>query len=266
VRFEGVSFAYVPNHPVLHDLSFEVAPGQRVAIVGPSGAGKSTITNLLLRLYEADAGRILVDGEEIRNYTVDSLRGQIGVVLQESLLFGVSVAENIAYGLTTRMPSASEVEDAAKVANAHTFIQQLPDGYATVLGERGATLSGGQRQRIAIARAAVRQAPLLIYDEPTASLDNENEQAVVAALEELAVGRTSFWITHDLTLAERADWVLYMEAGRLLEQGTHTELMAQGGRYAALYALQHEKAEEAEADEAKALPSPPPPKALHRTK
>lgn len=238
VCFEEVEFAYVPDHPILHKLSFSVQPGQRVALVGPSGAGKSTITNLLLRLYTPQGGRILIDGHDICDYMLASLRGQVGVVLQESLLFGVSVAENIGCGLIEGEADEAAIVAAAKIANAHEFVLALPQGYATVLGERGATLSGGQRQRIAIARAAIRQAPLVIYDEPTASLDNENEQAVVAALEQLAAGRTSFWITHDLTLAEKADVIFYIEDGQLLEQGDHDTLMAQAGRYAELYRVQ----------------------------
>jgi ATP-binding cassette subfamily B protein len=238
VRFEDVEFAYLPGHPILSGLNFSVIAGQRVALVGPSGAGKSTITNLLLRLYAPQSGRILIDGQDIRTYTLASLRNQVGVVLQESLLFGVTVAENIGYGLATGEASEEEIVAAAKIANAHDFIMALPQGYATVLGERGATLSGGQRQRIAIARAAVRQAPLVVYDEPTASLDNENEVAVTTALEQLAAGRTSFWITHDLTLAEKADLILYIEDGQLIEQGDHATLLAQRGRYAKLYRIQ----------------------------
>jgi len=238
VRFEDIEFAYLPGYPILSGLSFSVAAGQRVALVGPSGAGKSTITNLLLRLYAPQRGRILIDDQDIRTYTPASLRGQAGVVLQESLLFGVSVAENIGYGAAVGEASEEEIVAAAKIANAHDFIMALPQGYATVLGERGATLSGGQRQRIAIARAAVRRAPLVIYDEPTAGLDSENEAAVTAALEQLAAGRTSFWITHHLMLAKKADLILYIEDGRLIEQGDHATLLARRGRYAELYRAQ----------------------------
>ncbi|MCC6166854.1 MAG: ATP-binding cassette domain-containing protein [Caldilineaceae bacterium] len=247
VRFENVVFSYLPGHPILQDADFVVHPGQRVALVGPSGEGKSTIAGLLLRLYEPQAGRITIDGQDIRSFTLESLRRQVGVVMQESLLFGVSIRENIAYGAAGA--SNAEVEAAAKLANAHDFILALPQGYDTVLGERGATLSGGQRQRIAIARAAVRQAPLLIYDEPTTSLDNENEQAVVSALLQIATGRTTFWITHDLTLAEDADLILYIQDGRVQEQGAHAELMARDGRYAALYRIQLGSAAQSLADE-----------------
>lgn len=251
VRFADIEFAYLPGYPILSGLNFSVTAGQRVALVGPSGAGKSTITNLLLRLYAPQRGRILIDDQDIRTYTPASLRSQVGVVLQESLLFGVTVAENIGYGVAMGEASVEEIVAAAKIANAHDFIMALPQGYATVLGERGATLSGGQRQRIAIARAAVRRAPLVIYDEPTAGLDHENEAAVTAALEQLAAGRTSFWITHNLMLAEKADLILYIEDGHLIEQGDHATLLAQRGRYAKLY-----RAQRAAGDSSRALNEP----------
>ncbi|MFQ4142302.1 ABC transporter ATP-binding protein [Chlorogloeopsis sp. ULAP02] len=236
VEFSEVSFAYKPGHPVLQGIDFVVQPGQQVAIVGHSGSGKSTLANLLLRLYDPSKGSILIDGEDIRNYTLESLRAQISVVLQDSLLFAASVWDNIAYG----SPTATEEEAirAAKLANAHDFITNLPQGYDTVLGERGVTLSGGQRQRIAIARAAIRQAPILILDEPTTGLDKENEQEVLDALKRLSQGRTTFLIVHDLDLAARADCILYLERGRLVERGTHDELMQLNHRYAALYRLQ----------------------------
>jgi ATP-binding cassette, subfamily B, bacterial len=236
VRFENVSFGYEPNHPVLRDLDLAVEPGQRIALVGGSGGGKSTLASLLPRLYDPTAGRVLIDGRDIRTYTLQSLRRQIAIVLQESVLFAVSVRDNIAYGapgVTDR-----EIEAAARLANAHDFIMRLPDGYDTILGERGATLSGGQRQRIAIARAAVRNAPIVILDEPTTGLDNESAQAVNEALDRLTADRTTFVIAHDLRTIERADLILYMEQGRVIERGTHAGLITLGGRYAALHAIQ----------------------------
>jgi ATP-binding cassette, subfamily B, bacterial len=236
VRFEAVSFGYEPGRPVLEQIDFELRPGQRVALAGPSGIGKSTLASLLLRLYDPTEGRVLIDGRDIREYTLASLRAQISAVLQDNSLFAASAHDNIAYGA----PGATreEVEAAARLANAHDFIRALPQGYDTILGERGVTLSHGQRQRIALARAAVRMAPLLILDEPTTGLDEENERAVLDALERLALGRTTFLITHDLRLAAGADLILYLEKGRVLERGTHAELMQAGRRYAAVYQLQ----------------------------
>ena len=236
VRFEGVSFGYEPTHNILHDLSFDVQPGQQVAIVGPSGSGKSTLMSLLLRLYDPEAGRILIDGQELREYQLKSLRQQISVVLQESILFAASVRENIAYGKLGA--TEREIERAARLANAHDFIVDLPQGYDTILGERGATLSGGQRQRIAIARAAIRQAPIVILDEPTTGLDRASERAVNTAFERLTQGKTTFIISHDLQAVRNADLILYLEGGRILERGTHSELMLLGSHYATLYRLQ----------------------------
>jgi ATP-binding cassette subfamily B protein len=259
ITFEDVTFAYevtapsaepelargmqpegtvapLPGKPVLERLSLEIPAGCRAAIVGPSGAGKSTIAGLLMRLYDPKDGRILIDGRDVRDYTLASLRAQLGVVLQESLLFATSVRENIRDG----RPGAddAEVEAAAKLANAHEFVSALPQGYETVLGERGVTLSGGQRQRLAIARTAVRQAPILLLDEPTTGLDEENQRGVIDALDRVAGGRTTVLITHDLSLASRVDVIFYLDAGRVAESGTHEELLARGGRYAALYQLQ----------------------------
>lgn len=236
VRFEKVSFAYEPGHAVLKDVSFEIRPGERVAVVGASGGGKSTLASLLPRLYDPTGGRVTVDGYDLRELTLTSLRAQISVVLQDNLLFGASVRDNIAFGADD--PTAEEVEAAARLAHAHDFICCLPAGYDTVLGERGVTLSGGQRQRVAVARAAVRKAPILILDEPTVALDEENERLVTASLEQLSEQQSTLLITHDLRFAARADRVLYLENGRVVEQGAHDELMASGGRYAALYRLQ----------------------------
>jgi ATP-binding cassette subfamily B protein len=236
VRFAGVSYAYEPGHPVLRDVDFEARPGQRVALVGPSGSGKSTLVGMLLRLQDPTTGRVLVDDRDVREYTLASLRAQVTVLLQDALLFAASVHDNIAYGALHA--SDAEIVAAARLANAHAFITALPEGYGTVLGERGVTLSAGQRQRIAVARAALRHAPIVILDEPTTGLDAENERAVLQALERLTAGRTTFVVTHDLALSAAADLVLCLEAGRVVEQGTPQELARQEGRYAALDGLQ----------------------------
>jgi ATP-binding cassette subfamily B protein len=238
VQFEGVSFAYESGQSVLEAIDFEVEPGEHVALVGPSGIGKSTLVNLLLRFYDPARGRVLIDGIDIRALTLSSLRGQISVVLQDTFLFAASVRDNIAFGAAQASPEA--IEAAARLANAHEFIVALPKGYDTLLGERGVTLSGGQRQRLGIARAAVRQAPLLILDEPATGLDEENERAVLEALQRLAGDRTTFFISHDLRLAARADRIFYLERGQVLEHGTHAELIQASGRYAAVYNLQAE--------------------------
>lgn len=236
IQFDNVSFAYEPGQWALRHLTLTIQPGQQVALVGPSGGGKSSLASLLLRLYDPLEGRILIDGHDLREYKVDSLRRQISVVLQDSVLFAVSVRDNIAYG--SLGASAKDVEWAARLANAHDFIMALPQGYNTVLGERGATLSGGQRQRIAIARAAIRQSPIIILDEPTTGLDQQNEYEVNEALDRLTHGRTTFTISHNLRAVEAADLILYLEKGKIIEQGTHAELMKLGDRYANLYNLQ----------------------------
>jgi ATP-binding cassette subfamily B protein len=233
VRFDNVSFGYEVGRDILKNISFEVFPGQQVAIVGASGSGKSTLISLLLRLYDPTSGQIFIDGYDVRDYTLDSLRQQISVVLQDSVLFAVSVRENIAYG--NLLASDRDIERAARLANANDFINQLPDGYETILGERGANLSGGQRQRIAIARAAIRQAPIIILDEATTGLDSVSERAVNEALQRLSQEKTTFIISHNLRSVENADLILYLENGQILEQGTHKQLLKNQAGYAKLY-------------------------------
>ena len=233
IVFRDVSFDYGDGKDVLRNISFSVSPGQRLALVGVSGAGKSTIVSLILRLYEPQRGAILIDGRDLRQYKRASLRRHIGIVLQQSLLFGATIRENIAYG----KPKATleEIETAARAANADEFIQRLEHGYDTVIGERGATLSGGQRQRIAIARALIRDAPVLILDEPMTGLDGESEGKVREALDRLMAGKTCIVITHDLQSVADADQVLVLEAGHIVDHGTHAELAARSGRYRQLY-------------------------------
>jgi ATP-binding cassette subfamily B protein len=236
VEFRCVSFAYEDRSNTIDNLSLTVLPGQKVALVGASGGGKSTLVSLLLRLYDPQQGRILIDGHDIKEYTLDSLRKQISIVLQDSILFATTIKENIAYGCVAA--TDKEIEMAARLANAHDFIMALPEGYDTVVGERGATLSGGQRQRIAIARAAIRNAPIVILDEPTVGLDNHSERLVTDALDRLTQTSTTFLITHDLRTARNADQIFYLEGGQVLERGTHEQLMRLGKHYATLYRLQ----------------------------
>ncbi len=236
IEFRDVTFAYEEGDAVLDNVSFSVVPRQRIALVGESGAGKSTIASLLLRLYDPASGNVLVDGHDVREFTVGSLRSQLSVVLQDSILFAASVRDNIAIGLDD--VTQEQIENAARLANADAFIRALPEGYDTILGERGVTLSSGQRQRVAIARAAVRSAPILILDEPTTGLDEENRSIVGEALERLAHGPTTLLITHDLALGATAHRILFLEHGQIIESGTHDELMRAGGRYAALFTQQ----------------------------
>ena len=223
------------------DLSFSVKPGEVIAIVGPSGAGKSTIANLLPRFYDVNKGDIKIDGHSVREVTLDSLREQVGIVPQETMLFNGSVYNNILYGRLDA--TKEEIEAAAKAANAHDFIMQLTDGYETKLGDRGVNLSGGQRQRIAIARAILKNPRILILDEATSALDTESERVVQEALDRLMVGRTSFVIAHRLSTVKNADKILVLEKGNLVESGTHDELLALDGLYAHLYKIQYRNKE-----------------------
>ena len=241
VRFNDVSFAYNENEEVLSHVSFEVKPGEMVAFVGPSGAGKSTVASLLPRFYDATNGSITIDGQDIRKVTLDSLREQVGIVPQETVLFNGSVYDNILYGRLDA--TREEVEAAAKAANAHDFIMQLPDGYETMLGDRGMNISGGQRQRISIARAILKNPQILILDEATSALDTESERVVQEALDRLMVGRTSFVIAHRLSTIKNADKIMVLEKGQLIEQGNHDELMAMDGLYAHLYKIQYRSKE-----------------------
>ena len=241
VEFQNVSFAYDDKGNVITDLSFSVKPGEVIAIVGPSGAGKSTIANLLPRFYDVNKGDIKIDGHSVREVTLDSLREQVGIVPQETMLFNGSVYNNILYGRLDA--TKEEIEAAAKAANAHDFIMQLTDGYETKLGDRGVNLSGGQRQRIAIARAILKNPRILILDEETSALDTESERVVQEALDRLMVGRTSFVIAHRLSTVKNADKILVLEKGNLVESGTHDELLALDGLYAHLYKIQYRNKE-----------------------
>jgi len=222
---------------VLQDIQLKATPGQKIALVGPSGAGKSTLISLLLRLYEPSTGRLLIDGRDARDYRIEELRGQMSIVPQEVMLFGGSIAENIAYGKPGA--SAGEIEQAARQANAHEFIQSFPEGYVTLVGDRGVKLSGGQRQRVAIARAILKDPAILILDEATSSLDSEGERLIQEALETLMRGRTSFIIAHRLSTVRHVDRIVVIAGGRMVESGTHEELQARAdGVYRRLAALQ----------------------------
>jgi len=250
VRFEHVSFAYFGRHQVLKDITFEALPGQVIALLGATGSGKSTIINLIPRFYDPTEGRILIDGYDIRRVTLNSLRAQIGIVLQETTLFAATIRENIAFG----RPDATEAEiiEAAKAAQAHDFIMAMPDGYDTRVGERGVTLSGGQKQRIAIARALLKDPRILILDDATSSVDTETERLIQMALERLMRGRTSFIIAQRLSTVRMADLILVLERGRIAAMGTHEELLRTSGLYAEIY---HRQLRPQEGMPARARPS-----------
>lgn len=245
IVFSHVEFGYTKNDRILRDVDFRIEPGQVAALVGPTGAGKTTIASLVARFYDPLSGQVMIDGQDIRRYKLKSLRRQISFVLQETLLFRAPVWQNIAYG----RPEASRAEiiQAAKLANAHEFIVRMEQGYDTMVGERGVTLSGGQRQRIAIARAIIRQAPILILDEPSSGLDAASEEIVFEALGRLMEGKTAIVIAHRLATVRRADVILVLDKGKIVERGTHEELLMRGGLYAELYEIQFRTEESATA-------------------
>ena len=244
IELENVSFGYTPEHPVLNAISLRVEAGQMTALVGPTGSGKTTIAALIGRFYDPDSGRVTIDGMDLRQLEQRSLHDQLSFVLQDNILFHASISENIAYG----KPAATvdEIRRAAELANAHEFIEKLPDGYDTMVGERGVTLSGGQRQRIAIARAIIRHAPILIMDEPTSGLDAASEELVFDAIDRLIEGKTAIVIAHRFSTIRRARTIYAIEDGRIAESGSHDQLLAAGGLYARLYELQFREARECE--------------------
>jgi ATP-binding cassette subfamily B protein len=248
IRFEHVEFAYDPNRQILFDVTFDVPAGSKVAVVGHSGSGKSTLARLLYRFYDVNAGRITVNGVDLRDLRQASLRGAIAIVPQDTVLFNDTIRYNIHYG----RPEASEDEvvEAAKSAHIHDFIASLPDGYETSVGERGLKLSGGEKQRVAIARALLKDPRILIFDEATSALDSKAEKAIQAELDRIARGHTTLVIAHRLSTVMDADQILVMDHGRIVERGTHRVLLAAGGAYAQMWALQQQEERAAE---------PPPP-------
>lgn len=246
IRFDHVGFAYEQDRTVLHEITLDIHAGTHVAIVGPSGSGKSTLAALVLRLFDPDTGQVLIDGHDLRGVSIDSLRGRIGTVLQDTVLFAGTIRDNIAFGLD--QVTDEQVESAARLANAHEFIERLPAGYNTPVDERGVNLSNGQRQRIAIARAAIRDMPILLLDEPTTGLDPVNEAQVLDALVKLSRGRTTLHITHRPEAARYADRIIVLRGGRVIEDGSHTGLIAAGGYYASRTNYSKQQAETAHVD------------------
>ena len=244
IEFSHVTFSYAKDDQILDDVSFKIEPGQLAAFVGPTGAGKTTIASLVARFYDPISGHVSIDGQDIRRYKVKSLRSQISFVLQETLLFRAPIWQNIAYG----RPEASreEIIEAAKRASADEFIAHMPEGYDTMVGERGVTLSGGQRQRIAIARAIIRQSPILVLDEPSSGLDAASEEVVFESLGRLMEGKTAIVIAHRLATVRRADVIFVLDQGRIVQQGTHDELLRRGGLYSELYEIQFRSEEKPE--------------------
>jgi ATP-binding cassette, subfamily B, bacterial len=235
VTWEGVGFEYTPGRPVLRGIDLHVAPGQKVAIVGATGVGKSTMLGLLPRFYDATAGRVLIDGVDVRDYTLASLRRQIAMVLQPPLVLPTTLGDNIAFGRATARPD--DIVAAARLASIHDAILARPDGYDTIVGEQGVTLSEGEKQRLTIARAIVRNAPILILDEPTSSLDTETEALIMQGLERLVAGRTTFVIAHRLSTVRKADLIVVLREGRIVEHGSFDALVERGGVFAGLYRL-----------------------------
>jgi len=239
IQFQHISFSYTPDRNILDDISFDILPGQKVAVVGPSGAGKSTLARLLFRFYEADAGAILIDDQNINSVTQQSLRKNIGIVPQDTVLFNESIEHNIRYAKLSA--SDEEVYQAAEMADLHKFIQSLPDKYKTIVGERGLKLSGGEKQRLAIARTVLKNPKILVFDEATSSLDSHSEQQILRSLKSVAEHHTTLVIAHRLSTIVDADKILVLEGGKIVEQGAHQQLLAEQGLYKRLWDLQQEE-------------------------